>query len=345
MIKHLLQGKAFQTGFIVPSLIWTFVWASYISVYMGWGNFFYLLPHEVAGVLSAFIFPPFLLFVVVVGLSFYQDILQKNKELVEKLALHSKAQSDEFSQLKSDQVKESEALSAMSDLLGKISQSGTANQQALIENGEMHRAFASALNSHHADLGSIEHKLSMLVQLETERDERAKRAQEELENDPLKAITQQTTLLGMFDIILNDTNVSATRLLVNLLDGNGHPKTESLQLVQGLMSAYSVGEKNVFLTVLSQQIAASKNGVKPLADLSVKSELVRADIAKVLKSAQDVENALALCKEGDLTKTAFNDAPLKTLALQLDKEFYADGSAKNGPRTVKSTSSPFKAMS
>ncbi|SCA56102.1 hypothetical protein MTBPR1_180015 [Candidatus Terasakiella magnetica] len=341
MIKELLQGKAFQLGVLIPSIAWLVIWTSYISIYMGWGNFFYLLPHEVAGVLLAFIFPVFLLFVSFVGLSFYGTVAGHNAQILEKIEAQEKKQSEEIHSLLSKQNADTEMLSAVTELLGKISKSSAANQQALVENGEMHRAFASALNNHHADLGSIEHKLSMLVQMETEREERTKRLDEEAANDPLKAISQQTSLLGMFDIIVNDTSVSATRLLVNLLEANGHPKTEALQLVQGLMSAYSVGEKNVFLTVLSQQLTASPKGTKPLAELGAKSDVLRGDIAKVMKASKDIETALERCKEEDLGKMVFDNKPLKTLAAQLGKDFFEDGSAKEQVRPK--TASPFKA--
>ncbi|MEE8392966.1 MAG: hypothetical protein V3R66_01375 [Rhodospirillales bacterium] len=141
-------------------------------------------------------------------------------------------------------------------------------------------------------------------------------------------IRQQTALMGLITLVLNDINVSVTRLLVRLMEEEGRSKEEIMELIYGLINAYSAGDRDVFLYVLNHQLANSPERIGSLQSLSGKSSEVSRDLSRVQREAKEIISLIGRVGEDDIVGITFDGGALMALNDVLEPHFNLDGTAK-----------------
>ncbi|MEE9545635.1 MAG: hypothetical protein V3V55_08625 [Rhodospirillales bacterium] len=281
------------------SIVWVLICLGYISYNVGWENLSYLLPHEIAGMVLGIISPVFIFII----LSFVSKVARNERKVAEEMLRHG------------DLIKD------ISGKIGKIADETRKNGKFLIEDLEAHKAISgdvvNAIESQNAGMEDITNKLSMVI----------KSDQKKLERIDPKDVNQLSALVGLINMALTDISVSATQLLVQLMEEGQRDKREIKEFVSGLVDAYSTGDKNVFFRALKQQLADNPTRVKALQSLSGSSPEVRRDIAKILKEMREIISLVNRCDKDNLIRIVFEGGDVWALHEALKPHFKMDGTA------------------
>ncbi len=220
-----------------------------------------------------------------------------------------------------EMLRHGDLIKDISGKIGKIADETRKNGKFLIEDLEAHKAISgdvvNAIENQNAGMEDITNKLSMVI----------KSDQKKLERIDPKDVNQLSALVGLINMALTDISVSATQLLVQLMEEGQRDKREIKEFVSGLVDAYSTGDKNVFFRALKQQLADNPTRVKALQSLSGSSPEVRRDIAKILKEMREIISLVNRCDKDNLIRIVFEGGDVWALHEALKPHFKMDGTA------------------
>jgi|GEM_PF-2340130 hypothetical protein len=331
-VKHILRSAN------VRSIVWVLICLVYISYNVGWENLLYLMPHEIAAMVIGIISPIFIFII----LSFISKAAGNERKAAEEMLRHG------------DLIKD------ISGKIGEITNETRENRKFLIKELEARKAISrdvvNAIENQNAGMEDIANKLSMAIKGEREELEAYKAISGEVVNaienqntgmedianklsvviksdrekldriDP-KDVNQLSALIGLINMVLADISVSATQLLVQLMEEGRRDKREIKEFVSGLVEAYSTGDKNVFFRALKQQLADNPTRVKALQSLSGSSPEVRRDIARILKEMREIITLVNRCDKDNLIRIVFEGGDVWALHEVLKPHFKMDGTA------------------
>jgi hypothetical protein len=285
---------------IVPSLTWATVCFLYITFGFGWENLIYLLPHEIAGFVL-FVISPFFVFVI--------------------FFTHSKLPTGDRGV--AEQMRKQGVL--MKEISGKVDKvmDGTLGTRKIMMDAM--RAHKSALDKFS---GAIEHQNSGMVEIDTKLSLALRRDQEKLEKIDPKDVNQMAALVGLINVALTDLSVSATQIIVSLMEEEGREKEEVKEFIGGMVDIYSSGDKNVFFRGLKKLVSESPEHIETLKRLSAKSPEVKRDLSKILRETREIISMVSRCDKDNLIRIVFEGGDLWELNEKLKLKFEPDGAAK-----------------
>jgi hypothetical protein len=292
-VKHILRSAN------VRSIVWVLICLVYISYNVGWENLLYLMPHEIAAMVIGIISPIFIFII----LSFISKAAGNERKAAEEMLRHG------------DLIKD------ISGKIGEITNETRENGKFLIKELEARKAISgevvNAIENQNTGMEDIANKLSVVIKSDREKLDRI---------DP-KDVNQLSALIGLINMVLADISVSATQLLVQLMEEGRRDKREIKEFVSGLVEAYSTGDKNVFFRALKQQLADNPTRVKALQSLSGSSPEVRRDIARILKEMREIITLVNRCDKDNLIRIVFEGGDVWALHEVLKPHFKMDGTA------------------
>lgn len=278
-MTNIIFDRRLLTIVVIPSFLWLFVCATYISGYVGWDNMFASLPHEIAAIILSIVTPVVLFAILFIAFSKGTE----NDGLGDDVRLQG---------------------SLIENLSTKIDNV----IEVMLENRE----------SHIAGIENITDKLTSALRSEEEKAGKIGPAD----------ISQQTALLGLLNVVLNDINVSVTRLLVRLMEKEGRSKEEAKEFIQGLVNAYSVGDRDVFFAVLRHQLANNPERIVSLQALSSEFPNVSRDLSKIIRESTEIVSLIGRFDDDDIIRVLFDDTALRTLSEVLEPHFNENGISK-----------------
>ncbi len=288
-LKDIVLDNRFQSTVAAPTVGWLVLFGMFISLGVGWDNLFDLLPHEIAGVFLTF-FMPILFFIVIYFVA---------------------GTAADVRRAANDSRRHGELIRALSDMGGLSGGAAEANDGWL----------ADALDAQKSATDAINDKLTAYIE-----DQRA--AAEKPDGQGPGDISRKTALMGLVNIVMNDLSVSSTRILVRLLELEKLSKEGIKDLIQGLIGAYSAGDKDVFFRILHQRLAAKTEWVEALRSHAGESSAVSGDLSRILRGSKEVLSLVEQCDEGDIIGIIFDDKDLKALRDILESHFDEDGAPK-----------------
>lgn len=152
--------------------------------------------------------------------------------------------------------------------------------------------------------------------------------QEKETQDDSGEIGRQAALLGLLNAVLTDISLSSTRIFVRLAEMEGRSREEIKFQIQGLMGAYSAGDKEVFIRALHQGLAKNPEGIDFLRSHAGPSSGVSRDVSKVLRETGEIESIIARGEKGGIVESLFEDNAMRSLKEVLEPHFNLDGTAK-----------------
>lgn len=314
-MRNMFQGGRFLKIVVVPSALWLLLCVIYISVPIGWESLFFLLPHEI-GVFLLSIFLPILIFICIFALTSGGD---ENQEQVlvslRRLGDQVETLSRELIRLTDEREKDSREIDGLAETLRDTRQVLVAELEGL------KLPFADALgvfgNQNHLlrDLGE---KLEILRQSQHEIALRSNSSE----------IGQLAARLGVINVVLNDISVSATRLVVFLMEQEKRGKEEIREFVRGLVSAYSAGDRDVFFRVLHERLANAPQRIEALQRLSMASSGVSRDVTKIMREMDEILLLIKELDDDDIIRTVYDDTAIRAFYDVMEAYFNPDGSAK-----------------
>lgn len=320
-MRNVFNRKRFHLTVTAPSILWVLICFVFISVSVGWDNLFYFMPHEIAAIILSIAAPVFLFGVLftVSRMASNEDVfaqeIHRHRSLIEKLlekidrAVEAMRKNWQFN---ADDIN---ALKAMpGDLTGAIEA-----LKAIPED------ITSAFEAQNTGIEDITNKLTAVLRDE---EEKARKIDH-------RDISRQTALMGMINVVLNDISVSVTRLLVRLMEKEGRSTEEIREYIQGLLYAFSTGDKGAFFRVLHYWLANNPKRIESLKLLAAESSVVSRDLSKILREMKEVISLVGRYDQNDIVKTFFNDNALWELNEVLEPHFREDGTAKESPDTSK----------
>ncbi|HIJ93707.1 MAG TPA: hypothetical protein HPP84_10110 [Rhodospirillaceae bacterium] len=205
----------------------------------------------------------------------------------------------------------------MEDIANKLSMAIKGEREELEAYKAISGEVVNAIENQNTGMEDIANKLSVVIKSDREKLDRI---------DP-KDVNQLSALIGLINMVLADISVSATQLLVQLMEEGRRDKREIKEFVSGLVEAYSTGDKNVFFRALKQQLADNPTRVKALQSLSGSSPEVRRDIARILKEMREIITLVNRCDKDNLIRIVFEGGDVWALHEVLKPHFKMDGTA------------------
>lgn len=302
-LKDIVQENRFQFTVAALTVLWIIFFGIFISFGVGWGNLFDLLPHEIGAVFLTFVAPILIFIVIYIVVGTAEEVRQ-----VADVSRHH-----------------GELIRALLDKAGPSGGAAEGDDQWLADALDAQKsatdAMTDTLNAHRALSEDINDKLTAYIQ-------GAETGAGKSGGPGPGDISQKTALMGLVNIVLNDLSVSSTRILVRLLELENLSKDEIKDLLQGLIGAYSAGDKDVFFRILHQRLAAKPEWVDTLRSHAGEGSALSSDLSRILGGSQEVLSLVERCDEGDIIGIIFDDNDLKVLRDILESHFDADGTAK-----------------
>ena len=302
-LEDIVQENRFQ--FIVAALtvLWIIFFGIFISYGVGWGNLFDLLPHEIGAVFLTFVAPILFLIVIYIAVGTAEEVRR----------------------VADDSRRQGVLIRALLDETGPSGGAAKRDDQwlddALGAQKSATAAMTDILNANRALSEDINDKLTAYIQGEL--------AGAGKSDGPGPAdISQTTALMVLVNIVLNDLSVSSTRILVRLLELENLSKEEIKDLMQGLIGAYSAGDKDVFFRILHIRLAAQPEWIDTLRSIAGESSAISRDLSRILKGSKEVLSQVERSNGGDIIGIIFNDNDLKALRDILASNFDSEGIAK-----------------
>jgi hypothetical protein len=333
-MRQIYYDKRFWMAFVAPAGLWLVVCGLYINSSVGWSNLSEFLPFEMAVLALGVILPIVLLALwfsismVVAYLSSMSTDVERQGELVDGLwqelnpALETLRGSGNFS---------AESLAALLDLPGNAI-SAKENQNLVMDN--LIRKLDLVAETSNAGAESLKNNISSVLDgLSVRMDAVLSNQDEQKAGGAFNEIRQQTALLGLISVVLNDINVSATRVLVQLMRKEERSNEEIREFVQGLVSAYSVGDRSVFFSVLQHQLADNAERISILQVLAGESQEVADDLSKIIMETKEITSMIKKFNNENIITILFDDSVLRTLNNVLEPHFNRDGTAINNSAT------------
>ncbi|OEJ67305.1 methyl-accepting chemotaxis protein [Magnetovibrio blakemorei] len=329
-MNSIFQDARFQRTVVIPSGIWVLICGVYVSLSIGWGNLSAFLTNELVVLVMGLILP-IMLFVMLFGIGrssivsedLAEQVSQQSKKLDDlsvTLGLVSKALEQQSDTIQGTLLNGVEKLEESQRVM---SQSGTKELMQLSSAVDrlpgLLKDQGVGINTLTVSLGGLRDKIDRIV---------AQTATGDNTLD-LNEIHQQTALLGFVNTILNDLNVATTRILVRLMESEGRQKHEVKDFIQGLLSAYSVGDRGVFFSVLQHQMANNMERIVGLQAMVGEREDARRDMAKIIREIRQITSLVTKIDDKDMAKTICDITVLESLEKLLGTYFNLDGSSKD----------------
>lgn len=335
-MRELFASSLFRRSVVAPGGVWFFLCIIYIYRTVGWGSLYDLLPYEIAGILLAIVMPIFFLilwFHLTTGQessSWMTDEIHRQGQLIDEIQQNMDSLSESLGdsgkwsasdiamllQMPKDIVnlKDSQA-TGIDSLVEKLDQTTSTLRQDLL--AVIPTDMASILDGQRKGIQDISNGLDQVLRIQGE-------AKSQID---FSEIRQQTALTGLINFVLNDINVSATRMLVKLMEAEERSRDEIRDFIQGLVNAYSVGDRSVFISVLQHQLAGNEERIAVLQGLSGAAPEVAADLSKIIKGAREISSMIEQFSEENMATILFDDATLRKLCGALEPHFSTDGAA------------------
>jgi hypothetical protein len=300
-----IKGKN-RRLFMMISLLWLAVCATYISVYSGWNNLLNTMPHEFFIILLAVVLPliAFGLVIVMTQVTSHVDGLKSD--------VGAMAQRDagamEALKLIGEAIKESRE--------AQIAAQEKAAAQLVDASRDTRAAIIEELKSQGGLSRDITRELSLSAQ----------KLAPVAGGDSVQSIDRMRSLAELLTLALNDLSMTATQLLTDVLSATQEDKESVRKFISTLTDAYFAGDRNVFFRCLALETRSHPERVRDLAD---GSEIVRRRISKVLREAAEIKALVAQCNPNDLIRIVFEDGDLWDLERVLLMHFLQDGAIKD----------------
>lgn len=319
-MRNLFQERRFQLSFIAPSILWVLICIIYISVFVGWGNLFDFLPHEFAAIILSIVTPIFLF-----GVLFIVFRMSANEDQISD-EIHRHRTSIEDLSAKVEQIVEAMRENWQFnvndiDALKRIPEDLTGAIEALKAiPGDM----TSAMKTHNAGIEDITNRLADVLRKEEEKSAKI----------DVGDITRHAALMGLINMVLNDISVTVTRMLVRLLEYDGRTREEIKEFVQGLVNAYSAGDKDAFFHAFHFWLVGKPERIEALRSMIGESPEVSVDLSKILREIEEIITLVERCDEHDIAKIVFDDNALRKLSEVLKPHFNLEGRPRELPQAA-----------
>lgn len=333
-IKNGIQAAA-----AVLMIVWPVLFAAFFAFAVGWRNLSDLLPHEIAAVLMAFLMPVFL-FAVLFAVS---GMSADAETVAERIRLHGEAMrvlSEKIDRIPRPAEKDDrwlvEALDAQKaatrDIAGAIAAIG--GQRVLIADIDGKLADLLRREQARAEDAKAEKAKAEAEKIKAEAEQARTRAEKARAEDAAKAeadksrnIAEQAALMGLINLVMNDVSISVTRVLVRLMETEQRSKEEIQDAIQGLVGAFSAGDKDVFFRLLHQRLVARPEWIESLRSQAAQSPALSRDLAKIVNGGREIASLVGRCNDGDIIADVFGETALKALGETLESHIEAGGSA------------------
>lgn len=327
----------FRRSVLLPSGIWLLLCAAYISISVGWGNLFAFLPLEIAVLLLSMVLPIFLfatwhvLSKADAQAADVADELDRQGERIEEMyqALSTISETQQSGSLSASDMA---ALLAMPNDLRNMKTGQTDGLETLNETLKQSRLVGGedmqtvqALPERIA--GLIEGQSRSIQGLTGKMDDLVRHQESGEGQIDFGEIRQQTALVGLITFVLNDINVSTTRLLVKLMEKEERSREEIRDFIMGLSNAYAMGDRGVFVSVMQHQLANNQERVVLLQSLAEGSSDVAADLSKIMRESKEVFSLIGQFGEENIVTALFDERTLRALNSILESHFSQEGSA------------------
>lgn len=306
---HIKNGT--QAAVAVLMVLWPVFFAAFFAFAVGWRNLSDLLSYEIAAVLMFFFMPVLLCVALFIASGMAADA----------------AASAERTRLLS------EAIRILSEKIDLIPRPAEKDDRWLVEALGAQKAASrdiagaiAAIGGHRALIADIDGKLADLLRREQAGAEEAKaekarteaekaRTEEaaQTEADKSRSIAEQAALMGLINLVMNDVSISVTRVLVRLMETEHRSKEEVQEVIQGLVGAFSAGDKDVFFRLLHQRLSSRPESMESLRSQAAKSPALARDLAKIVRGSKEVASLVGRCNDGDIIADVFGDTILKAL--------------------------------
>ncbi|MEG3620316.1 hypothetical protein V5T82_17775 [Magnetovibrio sp. PR-2] len=323
----ILQNKKFQLGVALPSAVWLLICIGYVSNSVGWENLSALLAHELMVIILGTVLP--------VGMFYLFFATAQSSSATQELVIHTDQQGRVIQEI-------SDALGNMVVNVERQSADSTRIMQTKLDEGLVRLEQSSETRNASVD-AQVE---GLSGSLSSVRDQLANQAQsidglqsqlEELTSQlgkgdnvlDLDTVHQRTAIMGFVNIIINDINVSITRILVRLMESENRPKPQIKDFVQGLANAFSVGDRGVFITVLQHQLSGNLERMTSLQTAAKELPIVQTDMAQIIRELNEMHALFSRVDDPLLIKTIYDIERLGTLQELLSQYFHNDGSPKD----------------
>lgn len=345
-MNSLVRNKSIIFWVIAPVIIWSIANFMYISIYVGWDNFFSLLPDEIIVSFLGFVAPIalvvflFLFFGVATKVEVLASAVRGQEAAVQDISAGIAAATDETLENRAAILAGMQGQeAAVKDISAGIAAATdeTRESRAAILAGveghkELSREMSTTLARHDAgiadvssglarisgELGGIGEKLSLPARID-------KIGLNAIDSDDFG---QLNTLITLFTVALSDLSVVCTRILVRLMERDVGDKNQVKTYVGGLVEAYATGDKNVFFRALNARLGEDRKNTDRLRRWSSESPEFQRDISKILREAQEIGDMVGRCDKDHLLRIVFEESDLWELDRNLRRHFEANGTVK-----------------
>ena len=293
---------------VAASAAWLGFCGYYISVYCGWGNLFKLMPNEFFLILFAAILPFGIYFIV---------------KAIIRIAAGVETLNDEVGVLAHRDTGMADAMRQLSQAITDSQHGATAQVEAQVR--AMALLAEATRDSRQDIIGELRVQGNQSREVARELSHVLQSRAVSPPADSTPSIDRMHSLAEVLTLALNDLSMTATQLLVDLLEATDDDKEGHRKLVGLLTDAYFAGDKNVFFRSLAHEVASRS---EPLRARAEDSEAVRRRISKILREAAEINSLVTQCDQNDLIRIVFEDGELWTLEKVLAQHFQRDGSVQ-----------------
>ena len=299
-MTNLFLKKRFLSIVAIPSAVWLLACAIYISVFINWNTQEFYLPHEIAVIVLGIVTPIILILFV-----FFVVELFSSKRLVA-----------------SDVPQQGSLIRDVSNLLGKITNETQRNRLYLFDEMDVRKAIskemANPIETYNAGVKDIIKTLSVVVPGEQER-------QKSIDPSDVNALAALAQLVNMG---LADLSTCITQLLIQLMEAEKRSEKETMEFIEGLVDAWSMGDKNVYFRALHHQLADNPERVKLLQELSTTVPKVSFNVARILRGMKGISSLSEHCDKDTIIRIVVEESDLWSLKKLLERRFKKDGTAR-----------------
>lgn len=296
----ILSNKRNLSIVIIPSIIWMSICATYIFVSVGWENLWYLLPSEIIGIVLGVATP----IVVLVVLFVVNELLSSDGLIAGGMRRQE------------GQIRET------SDLLRSFTEETRDGMKALVDEMESgraaSRAMTSALEITNAGIEEIIRTLNVVVR----GDPKATGSVNPPDANALAGLAQ------LVNAGLADMSVAVTGLLGQLMDAEERGRAETIEYIEGLVDAWTLGDKNVYFRALHHQLATDPERIEILQSLSKRSSDVSRNISKILREMQGFDVLAKQLDKNSIIRIVIEESDFWALREVVERHFRTDGTAK-----------------
>jgi len=213
-------------------------------VYVGWGNLFSLLPHEIAGYILGVLMP-------ILAVSVFFFVAPREDPSLAAVVEETRRHRSNVEVLSGSVARvvdeDRDSRRTIAEKLDGLAETLSVHRQALdgvLESrGVTSAQVAQALVTLKGAIDDVAGKVGMIHR--------------RVEQSEPSEVDRHAAVIGVIDALLNDVSVAATGIVVRLMEAERQPKRDIRAFVQGLVNAYASGDKHVFFRVLNSRLAES----------------------------------------------------------------------------------------